>query len=140
MSDRYFIDTNVFVHSFDDRSPERRSRARTLIKGALESQQGIISWQVIQEFLNVALRRFERPMKPSDCRAYLDGVLMPLYEVLPSRSLYRSALLIHEDTGYSFYDTLIIASALEGGCTTLFTEDLQDGQRIGSMTIQNPFR
>jgi predicted nucleic acid-binding protein len=58
---------------------------------------------------------------------------------MPSEGLHERALEIHERYHYSYYDSLIVAAALEAGCTRLFTEDMQDGQRIDGMTIRNPF-
>ena len=61
MSVDVFLDTNVFVYTFDARAPEKQQRARELVRSALETGKGAISWQVAQEFLNVALRKFEEP-------------------------------------------------------------------------------
>jgi predicted nucleic acid-binding protein len=69
----------------------------------------------------------------------LTTVLAPLWRVVPSEELYERALEVMARYGYSFYDSLIIASALSAGCTRLLTEDLQHGQRIEGLTIHNPF-
>lgn len=140
MSDRFFLDTNVFAYSFDETAPTKRDRARELVRRALETQTGFISTQVLQEFLNVALRKFEPPLKPEDAEDYLGRVLEPLCEVFPSVRLYRSALHLVERWGYSFYDCLILAAAFEGKAQVLYTEDLQDGHEIEDLRIVNPFR
>ncbi len=62
MSDKYFIDTNIFVYCFDEQKPDKKSRALSLISDALQTGNGIISTQVIQEFLNVATRKFLIPL------------------------------------------------------------------------------
>ena len=74
MKDRYFLDTNLFVYSFDRSAPAKAKRARDLIEDTVTTRKGIVSYQVVQEFLNVALRRFERPMKPPDAEQYLTTV------------------------------------------------------------------
>lgn len=73
MNARYFIDTNIFVYSFDDRQPEKIERSLALIQEALQTGMGMISTQVIQEFLNLATRKFEVPMKIESARAYQGG-------------------------------------------------------------------
>lgn len=139
MSAKYFLDTNIFVYSFDERQADKRERALDLISAALQDRQGITSTQVIQEFLNVATRKFAQPLHPDDCKAYMRMVLAPLCEVYPDAALYESALELQQETGYSFYDALILASALRGGCDILYSEDLQAGQKLGNLTILNPF-
>jgi predicted nucleic acid-binding protein len=64
MNAKYFLDTNVFVYSFDDGKPAKKERSLALIQEALENGSGIISTQVIQEFLNVATQKFAVPMRP----------------------------------------------------------------------------
>lgn len=135
----YFLDTNIFVYSFDATETEKKDQARQLIRASLQSQQGVISTQVVQEFLNVAQRKFPTPLGPADARLYLSTVLMPLCQHFPSISFYDFALLLQAEVGFSLYDTLIVAAALEAGCKTLLTEDMQDGRIIRGMTIRNPF-
>ena len=92
-----------------------------------------------QEFLNISTTKFARPMNRNESRAYLDAVLSPLCEAFPTIALYREALDLRANLGYSFYDALIIAAALEAGCSTLYSEDLQDGQTVRDLKIVNPF-
>ena len=139
MSDRYFLDTNVLVYSFDETDESKRDRARALIAGALEGG-GTISFQVVQEFLNVALRKFVRPMTLNQAQDYLDAVLVPLCRVHSDPDLYRDALATHLRWRFSFYDSLVVAAALRSGCHTLYTEDLQHGQDLGGLVIVDPFR
>ena len=89
-----FLDTNVFVYTFDSTAPAKRAKARALVGDALERRQAVISYQVIQEFLNVATRKFARPLSASDAQTYLTKVLLPLCEVFPDASLSSSALSI----------------------------------------------
>ena len=139
MNDRFFIDTKVFVYTFDDRDASKHARARSLVEQALRSGNGIISFQVVQEFLNVATRKFATPLRPDDCRLYVDQVLAPLCEVHSSITVYREALDIAERWKLSFFDSLIVAAALAADCAVLWSEDLQDGQAIRDLTIKNPF-
>lgn len=136
----FFLDTNIFIYSFDREQPEKQRVARRLIKGALTSRRGVISTQVVQEFLNTTLRRFARTILVADSREYLDTVLAPLCLHFPSTAFYAQALAIQVETGYAWYDALIVTAALELGCSTLFSEDLQNGRVIRNLVIRNPFQ
>jgi predicted nucleic acid-binding protein len=138
-SGRFFLDTNIFVYTFDGRSPSKRARANDLVARALDTRRGVISYQVVQEFLNVATRKFAKPMLAPEAQVYLARILMPLCEVFPDSSLYSQALSICGETQLSFYDALIVSSAIAGDCPILWTEDLQHRQRIRSVEIRNPF-
>ena len=137
MSDKYFLDTNIIVYSFGD--TEKSHTAQDLIRGALTSGNGSVSYQVIQEFVNVASKKFSEPIKIEDIRHYLRQVLFPLLSVYSSQELHMSALDISERWQYSFYDSLIIAGALSIDCKILYSEDLQDGQKIYGLQVVNPF-
>jgi predicted nucleic acid-binding protein len=139
MSVECFFDTNIFVYSFDLRAPAKAEKARSLIGKALREGNGAISWQVLQEFCNVALRKFAAPMTGPECGLYARKVLLPLCKVWPSEVLYSDALDLLGETGYSYYDCLILAAALESGARRLLTEDLQQGRKVRSMEIENPF-
>jgi predicted nucleic acid-binding protein len=139
MSDRFFLDTNIFVYSFDQSAVVKAQKAAQLIRKALTTQKGFISYQVVQEFFNVALKRFSQPMKAGDAEQYLSTVFRPLLGVHSSLAQYAEALHLHAQGGLSWYDSLIVSAALQAQCDLLFTEDLQHGQRFGSLQIRNPF-
>lgn len=139
MTERFFLDTNVLVYTFDAKAPRKQKMARDLVARALKDRDGIISFQVTQEFLNVALRKFTPPMSSSQAQAYLARVLMPLCEVFPDSELYSDALSIASTTGWTFYDSLVMASAAAGRCRVLFSEDLQSGRIMHGVEIRNPF-
>ena len=139
MPGMYFLDTNILVYSFDSTAPTKQEIARDLIQNALKSQRGIISSQIVQEFLNVALWKFARPMNVSDARQYMSAVLLPMCGHYPSMAYYDLALLVKEETGFSFYDSLVVTAAIELGCHTLVTEDMQSGRTVRGVTILNPF-
>jgi len=139
MPAEFFLDTNVLVYTFDASAPAKRTRARQLVRRALETGDGVISWQVAQEFLNVALHRFERPLSLRGAVEYHDLVLAPLCRVFPSPDLLRDAMAIHGETGFHFYDSLIVAGAAASGARTLYTEDLQAGRELRGLRIESPF-
>lgn len=139
MSAKFFLDTNIIVYTFDVRASQKKRRAQELVEHALRTQEGLVSTQVVQEFLNVATSKFSVPLKSSDAQQFLQEVLAPLCSVFPSIDLYRQALVLQQDTQYSFYDSLIIGAAIQAGCDTLYSEDLQHSQHIRGLRILNPF-
>jgi|SRR5437867_6321857 len=139
MNARFFLDTNIFVYSFDASQPAKRRRAAQLIRDGVTSGKGVVSYQVVQEFFNVALRRFEQPMSASDASQYLTTVFLPLLALHSSPALFLSALALSQKHHIGWYDALIVASAEETKCDVLYTEDLQHGRRMGGLKIENPF-
>jgi predicted nucleic acid-binding protein len=100
MSGKFFLDTNIFMYSFDARSPGKAANASKLIKRAIETRRGIVSHQVVQEFFNVALRRFAKPMTEPEARRYLSVTFRPLLSVHSSLGLYGDALRVTSQFGY----------------------------------------
>ena len=139
MNDKFFLDTNIFISSFDKSNADKQKKAHELISRALNQFAGCISFQVIQEFLNVATQKFEIPLKKQHCDKYLTTVLEPLCDVFSSIELYKAALEIQQGWKYSFCDSLIISAALQSNCSILYTEDLQHGQIVHNLKIVNPF-
>jgi len=139
MKDKFFIDTNLFAYSFDASAKKKQRRSREIIAEALSQKTGIISFQVIQEFLNIAIRKFRQPLTIHDSKQYLSKILYPLCEIFPTEPLYTTALDISSETQYSFYDSLIIAAASTGRCKILYTEDLCHQRTVHGLTIINPF-
>ena len=139
MNGRFFLDTNVFVYSFDRSLPAKCRRATQLIRQAIASRKGIVSYQVVQEFFNVALRRFAQPMNVAEAEQYLATVFRPLLAVHSSQALYGVALRLSGRYRLPWYDSLILAAALEGHCSVLYSEDLQSGSVLGGARVENPF-
>ena len=138
MSAEYFLDTNILVYMLDETDDSKRRRAEGIVQSSLEAGTGCISYQVVQEALNVVNRRLG--FTPADSRTFLDTVLEPLWTVHPSKELFERGLIVQATYGFSFYDSMIIAAALHSGCARLYTEDLQHGQKIGALTVENPFK
>jgi predicted nucleic acid-binding protein len=139
MSGRFFLDTNIFVYTFDAHAPAKAKKATQLIRRAADTGEGIISYQVVQEFFNVALRRFPQPLSVAEAEQYLITVLRPLLAVHSSTAIYFEALRIAEKHKLSWYDSLIVAAAVGGQCEKLYSEDFQDGRKIEGLRIENPF-
>ena len=136
MPDNVFIDSNLFVYAaFKDASEPKCEVASAFIR---ELPGDItISVQVLSEFYNVLLKR---KVADSVIQQMLLDVLNDVRCVDLTSGTVKSAWILRCKYNYSYYDTLILASALESDCTILFSEDFQHGQTIeGKMTILNPF-
>lgn len=133
MSDRPFLDTTILIYALAQNDPRTSTAEQLLIRG------GVISVHVLNEFVSVARRKFT--MSWLDIIEALDAirVLCTSPEAI-TMDTHNSALRIAQRYGYHIYDSLVIAAALQAGCTTLYSEDMQDGQSIGSLTIRNPFQ
>src|ERR1700693_3406880 len=139
MNDRFFLDTNIIFYSFDQSHSPKGEVADRLLRQALLTRKGIISYQVVQEFFNVARRRSPGPMRLEEAEHFLSTVLIPLCTVHSSPALFHKALQLVERFHLQWYDALIVASALVAECGVLYSEDLQNGQKINNLKIRNPF-
>jgi len=134
MSAKNFFDTNILVYAVAKNDP-RASKAEELL-----ALGGVISVQSLKEFVSVARRKLGMSWKTTG--KLLDVICVLCPDPVPiSLNTHKMALRIADKYGYSIYDALIVAAALEAGCGTLHSEDLQDGQVINQqLTIRNPFQ
>jgi predicted nucleic acid-binding protein len=128
-----FLDTNVLIYAVAKNDP-RAAKAEALLASG-----GMVSIQSLNEFVSVARRKLGMPWK--EVREFLDLICILCPDPVPiSLDTHKVAVAIAEKYGYSIYDALIASAALESGCKTLYSEDLQDGQIIDRrLTIRNPF-
>ena len=133
MPGKPFFDTNVLIYALAENDP-RNTRAEELL-----AYGGMLSVQILNEFVAVARRKIL--MSWSDVREALDAFRVLCPSPLPlTIEMNEASLKIAERHGYNIYDALVVAAALQAGCTTLYSEDLQDGQIIDQkLTIRNPF-
>ncbi len=134
-----FLDSNVLVYLFDETDERKRTVASRLVHEGLASGDACISYQVVQETLHVVTCKLVPRATADEAVRLLNEVLTPLWRGGPSQALYRRGLELQSRYRLAFYDALILAAALEAGCTRLWSEDFQHGQRIERLTIQNPF-
>ena len=131
--DSRFFDTNILIYAFAADDP-RSAQAEVLI-----SDGGVIGVQVLNEFTNVTRRKLHWQW------ARIEAALRVIEELLgPARPLttaiHARAVVLARDHKLSFYNGLIVAAALDAGCEMLYSEDLQHGQKLGGLRIENPFR
>jgi predicted nucleic acid-binding protein len=134
-----FLDTHILICQLDTSDPRKSTIADRLVTDALRTGNACISYQVVQECLQVVTTKARVRLAADDAHAYLDAVLLPLMKVGASAELYKRALGLKVRWQLGFYDALVVAGALAAGCTRLLSEDLQHGQRIETLTVSNPF-
>ncbi len=134
-----FLDTNVFIYQIEAADERKAPIADRLISEAIRTGSACISFQVVQECLNTFVRKAEISLDTQQALEYLDAVLAPLMQLNASAHLYARAVRVQSRYQFSFYDALIVAAALEAGCSRLLTEDLQHGQELEGLRIENPF-
>lgn len=133
---RRFLDTNVLIYADSADEPAKQARAIHLIRSLLEQGEGVVSTQVLQEFVNVALRKLALP--PALIHERL--TLYRRFDVMvTSPDLIAAALDLTASRSVSFYDALILQAAQRGGCAELLSEDLQTGSTVAGVRIVNPF-
>jgi predicted nucleic acid-binding protein len=137
MSDRAFLDTNVLVYALDEAEPAKRDIARRLL-GSTDRGEFVLSTQILSEFYVVATRRLAQPVAEDVAAAVVDQ-LSRLPTVAIDPALVKNAIELSRSSQVSYWDGLILAAAAKGGCRRLLTEDLNAGQTIGSVQIENPF-
>ena len=126
-----FFDTNILVYAFLDL--DKRQRALAVL-----AEGGTISAQVLNEFTHVARRKRQRSW--SDIEAAVMVIRLQFPAIVPlTAETHAAALVLARDHNMSFYDALIVASALEAGCDTLYSEDMQNGRAFGDLKIIDPF-
>jgi predicted nucleic acid-binding protein len=133
MSDRAFFDSNVLIYAMVS-GDSRRERAQRLV-----AQGGVISVQVLNEFVAVARRKMRMPWEDVIEALHSVRILFPS-PVSITLDTHEAALKIAQRYGFGIHDAQIVSSAIEANCSTLYSEDLQDGQVIErQLTIRNPF-
>ena len=139
MSDRFFLDTNVFGYEFQS-DQRKRERASELIRRGDFHETGSREFSGGTGVSRCRTHWFRQAASVSDAETYLSAVFKPLLSVHSSPRLFLEALRIHGQHQFSWYDSLIVAAAQQAECSVLYTEDLQNGRRLGSLRIEDPFR
>jgi predicted nucleic acid-binding protein len=132
MSVSPFFDTTILIYTISETDTRADVAEDLLVSG------GHISVQVLNEFAAVARRKLKMSWK--EIYEALDDIRSLCEPAAPlTVTIHDAALKIAAEYGFHIYDALILASALDAGCDTLYSEDMQDGQKIGPITIRNPF-
>jgi predicted nucleic acid-binding protein len=139
MSDKIFFDTNIIVYVFDKEDARKNKTAINLLDSFYFNENYLISTQVLLEFCNVAYRK----MKPALSGDEIDKFISSFSDekiALIDKGTIKKAIQVKEQYQFSFWDSLIIATALFSGCNKLYSEDMTDGQIIEDLVIYDPFK
>ncbi|HEY4576068.1 MAG TPA: PIN domain-containing protein [Thermoanaerobaculia bacterium] len=133
-----FVDANVLVYAEDRDAGDKHLIARDLVAELWRTGDGVLSIQVLQEFFVNVTRKLPRPLRPGEALAIVEQYLT--WRVVENTGdLLLAGIRLASDLKVSFWDALVIQAARTARCDRLLTEDLNHGQRIGDLTIVNPF-
>jgi len=133
-----FVDTNVLIYAEDRDAGERHEIARDLLVELWNTRKGVVSVQVLQELYVNVTRKVKRPLSASKALEIVKEYLT--WEVVENTpALLIASIELHQKAKLSFWDASIVQAAIEAGCTRLYTEDLNAGQRFGNLVLDNPF-
>jgi predicted nucleic acid-binding protein len=139
MSDRYFVDTNILVYAHDRLAGAKHDLARTLVESLWESGQGVVSTQVLQELCINLRRKISKPLSVAEVRQLVRDY--SVWEVITNTpESILEALDIESRYKTSFWDALIVQAADASGASVLYSEDLGDGQKYGTLRVINPLK
>lgn len=139
MTGRYFLDTNILVYAHDKTDPQRRKRAQKIIFDGIRNDNLVLSTQVLSEFYVTVTQKIKKPL-PANVAKKEINLLRSAEIVEINLPMIVAAIDLHIKNKISYWDGLIIASAQAGLCTHILTEDLNDAQKFGKLTIMNPFK
>jgi predicted nucleic acid-binding protein len=138
MSDRFFIDTNILVYANDSTNTEKNVMSREIILQGMQDDTLVLSTQVLSEFYVTVTKKIERPLSTIEAKEEIE--LLKSAEVLEiSMETILKAIDLSERVKVSYWDALIIASAIAAKCPVIYSEDLSSGQKIESTSIFNPY-
>jgi predicted nucleic acid-binding protein len=137
--DRIFVDTNVIIYAYDVTAGEKHMAAGAILMDLWDSGLGITSTQVLQEFFVNVVQKIPNPLDEIQAKGIVKDFLK-WQVVVNGGDMIIEAIDIQLKYGYSFWDSMIIESAITGGADFLLSEDLQNGQVISGVTIKNPFK
>lgn len=133
---RSFLDTNVLVYTDDHDAPDKQAAAIALTNRLRHTREGVVSTQVLQEYYAVATKKLGVPAFAARSKVELFGRL-DLVRI--DLDLLLAAIDLQARASLSFWDALVVRAAQASGCSVLYTEDLQHGQRFDSVAVVNPF-
>ena len=138
MKDEIFLDTNIIVYAHDRSSEKKHTISKEIMEYLWERKKGVISVQVMQEFYVCVTTKILKPLPLKDARKILE-CLMNWHLIINDEYITINAIDLQEKYRFSFWDSLIVQSAIQSQAPTLFSEDFSDGQAVENVKIVNPF-
>lgn len=137
MSAKTFVDTNILICAHDADAKAKHEVAKSVLRELWSERTGILSMQVLQEFYVNVTRKIAIPLPKDLARAVVSSYTAWCVETTPAE--IAAAFRIEDDSGIGFWDALIVSSAVKSGAGRILSEDLNAGQRIAGILIENPF-
>jgi len=137
MNGRTFVDTNVLIYAHDVDSQSKHAVAKDILRELWSERTGVLSMEVLQEFYVNVTRKIRSPLPKDSARLVVSSYSIWCMETTPAE--LSVAFRIEDKSRIGFWDALIIAAAAKSGATLLLSEDLNPGQKIAGLRIENPF-
>ena len=137
MNGRTFVDTNVLIYAHDVDSKSKHEIAKNILRELWSERIGVLSMQVLQEFYVNVTRKIRSPLPKDSARLVVSSYSIWCMETAPAE--LSVAFRIEDESRIGFWDALIVAAAAKSGATRLLSEDLNPGQKIAGLSIENPF-
>jgi predicted nucleic acid-binding protein len=137
MNDKTFVDTNVLIYAHDVDAKAKHEAAKRVLHELWNSRSGALSMQVLQEFYVNVTRKILRPISRASARLVVNTYTIWCVETTPSE--ISKAFHIEDESRLGFWDALIVAAAIKSGAHRILSEDLNAGQTISGVRIENPF-
>jgi predicted nucleic acid-binding protein len=134
-----FVDTNILVYAEDRDAKTKHEVARDLVVKLWDERSGVLSIQVLQEFYVNVTRKLKKPLSSAKALEVVEEYLT--WTVIENTGkLLTTAIELQQKAQLSFWDAMIVQAAIDSGCDTLYSEDMNAGQRFGTLLIVNPFK
>jgi len=137
MNGKTFVDTNVLIYAHDVDAKTKHQTAKNVLRKLWSERAGVLSTQVLQEFYVNVTRKIQRPISKASARMVVTTYAAWCLETTAAE--ISTAFQIEDASKIGFWDALIVAAALKGGATRILSEDLNPGQSIAGILIENPF-
>ena len=138
MTEKVFVDSNIFIYAYTSDDEQKHSIARDLLQDNVVNNEIIVSVQILNEFYSV-MARYKYPH--NEIKLCLNEIIEQVRVMPLELETIKQCLFIKEKYSYSWWDSLVLASALENDCEILYSEDLQSNQVIeNTLKILNPFK
>ena len=137
MSGKTFVDTNVLIYAHDVDAKSKHEVAKSVLRELWGERNGVLSTQVLQEFYVNVTRKIPHPLPKESARLVVSTYVIWCGET--THAEISNAFRIEDEYRIGFWDALIVASALKSGANRILSEDLNAGQTIAGIRIENPF-
>ena len=137
MSGKTFIDTNVLIYAHDVDATEKHRIAKTVLQTLWTERTGVLSTQVLQEFYVNVTRKIQSPLSKNLARLVVSSYVIWCVDTTPAE--ISMAFRVEDESRIGFWDALIVSAAAQSGATRILSEDLNAGQRIAGVLVENPF-